>query len=566
MGRATDFDLARELARPSFTPAVRDAPALVDLIVAGDEPTATRAGPALARLRDAGRAAIEARLAAIDEGARPEPAGIDDSAKTERARVGRSRRASIDDGAKTGPAGIDDGAHARLVAVLGLLARAGDDAARALLVAQTASSAPRVRKAAAVALGKLGGDDARRALLARWDAGDAPADERRALAEALGKVGGDDALARLKALDADNDAELMRRRDRAVLMADRTAQRDLASSIGSDIAPPTPLPIQLGCRSGLGPVLLDELSALGIAAQAIGDRGAILPLSSSLSTLFASRLWATIAIPFPLAAADDLATAITRTIVSPPVLALLRALTRGPIRWRLGFTHGHKRAIVWRVARDAATAAPDLINDPTSTTWDFLVDDAQRTLSVVPRRLDDPRFAYRVADIPAASHPTVAAALALLAEPRPTDRVWDPFCGSGVELIERAHRGPARSLLGTDVDAAALDAARRNLDAAAVRAELAVADARTHAPGPVDLIITNPPLGSRVAIDAAALLVAALPGFARALAPRGRLVWITPSPRKTTPVAEQLGLVRVRAFAVDLGGVRGHVERWDRRS
>jgi 16S rRNA G966 N2-methylase RsmD len=525
MARATDFDLARELAKPSFTPAVRDAPALVDLIIAGDEPAATRAVPALAGLRDAARSAIEAHVAAIDEGAR-----------------------------------------ARLVAVLGLLARGGDDEARALLVAQTASSAPRVRKAAAIALGKLGGDDARRALLARWDAGDAPPEERRALAEALGKVGGDDALERLKALGADDDAELMRRRDRAVLMADRSAQRDLASSIADDVPPPAPLTIQLGCRSGLGPLLLEELSAIGIAAQPTGDRGATLRLTSPLSSVFASRLWATIAIPIPLVAADDLATAITRTIVSPPVLALVRALTRGPIRWRLGFAHGHKRAIVWRVARDATAAAPDLINDPTSTTWDFLVDDEQRALSVVPRRLDDPRFAYRVADVPAASHPTVAAALALLAQPRPTDRVWDPFCGSGLELIERAQRGPARSLLGTDIDAAALDAARRNLDAAAVRVDLALADARSHAPGPIDLVITNPPLGSRVAIDAAALLVAALPNLVRALAPRGRLVWITPSPRKTTPVAEQAGLVRTRALAVDLGGVRGHLERWDRRS
>jgi precorrin-6B methylase 2 len=561
MARATDFDLARELAKPSFTPAVRDAPALVDLIIAGDEPAATRAAPALARLGDAARTAVAARLAALDETANRNRAV--EGANAERAGSDEGARAGIDDGAKT--VAVDEGARARLVAVVGLLARAGDDAARALLVAQTASPAPRVRKAAAIALGKLGGDDARRALLARWDAGDAPPDERRALAEALGKVGGDAALARLKALDADHDAELMRRRDRAVLMADRTAQRDLASSIADDVRPPAPLAIQLTCRSGLGPLLLDELSALGIAAQAIGDRGATLRLTSSLSTVFASRLWAAIAFPIPLAAADDLVAAITRTIVSPPLVTLLRALTRGPIRWRLGFAHGHKRAIVWRVARDVTAAAPDLVNDPASTTWDFLVDDQQRTLSVVPRRLDDPRFAYRVADIPAASHPTVAAALALLAQPRPADRVWDPFCGSGLELIERARRGPARSLLGTDNDAAALDAARRNLDAAAVRAELALTDARTHAPGPVDLIITNPPLGSRVAVDAAALLVAALPNFARALAPRGRLVWITPSPRKTTPIAEQLGLVRTRDLAVDLGGVRGHLERWDRQ-
>ncbi|MBA3396974.1 MAG: methyltransferase, partial [Deltaproteobacteria bacterium] len=117
---------------------------------------------------------------------------------------------------------------------------------------------------------------------------------------------------------------------------------------------------------------------------------------------------------------------------------------------------------------------------------------------------------------------------------------------------------------GSDLDDAALEAARANAAAAGIAIELVHGDARTHAPGPVDLIITNPPLGSRVQLDAAALLVEALPGFARQLAPRGRLVWITPAVRRTTPVAEQLGLRRVRSLAVDLGGVRGHLERWDR--
>jgi SAM-dependent methyltransferase len=352
-------------------------------------------------------------------------------------------------------------------------------------------------------------------------------------------------------------------------MAERTAVRGAVSRIRDDAAPLAPIAVRLGCRPGLGPLLCEELAALGVAARPVGDRGAALALAGPPAALFGSRLWATLAIPFPLAAGDDLAVAVARTIAAPAVLGVLRAWTDGPIRWRLGFAHGHKRAVVWRAAQEVAAAVPDLVNDPTATTWDAIVDDAARSLELVPRRLDDPRFAYRVADVPAASHPTVAAALAWLGEARADDRVWDPFCGSGVELVERARRGPLRSLVGTDLDAGALDAARANLAAAGVAAELATADARTRAPGPpgsIDLIVTNPPLGSRVQLDAAALLVAALPGLARALAPGGRLVWITPSPRRTTPVAEQLGLTRRRSHPVDLGGVRGQLERWDRRS
>src|SRR5262249_13764540 len=115
MARPDDFDLARELARPGFTPGARDAPALVDLVSASEDPAAARAATALVGLAATGRAAIVAGLATAD-----------------------------------------DGAKARLVRALGLLARAGDGEARAELLAHITDPAPRVRKAAAVALGKLG--------------------------------------------------------------------------------------------------------------------------------------------------------------------------------------------------------------------------------------------------------------------------------------------------------------------------------------------------------------------------------------------------------------------------
>ena len=545
MARPPDFDLEKQLAQAGFTPAQRDAPALVALIVAGDEKTVVRAAPALAGLGTAGREAIARGYAAADEGAR-----------------------------------------ARLLAVLGLLARAGDPAARAELIARVQDPATRVRRAAAVALGKLATlgeaelDDVRAALIARWDGSDVTPDERRALAEALGKVGGDAAMTRLQALDPREDKELARRRDRAVLMADRTAKRGEDSTIATDILPAQPLAVRLGCRPGLGELLYGELIKLDLGGPVRPQQrtdAVDVTLARPWSALFASRLWATAAIRLPLpgmpsagspddrARAEAIARAIVTAITGPAVRDLLRAWTRGPIRWRLAMAKGHQRAVVWTVAKEVTRLAPELINDPTATTWEIVADVDERVLELVPRRLDDPRFAYRDADVPAASHPSVAAALAWVAEARPGDRVWDPFCGSGIELVERARRGPVKALLGTDVDDRALAAARTNLDAAGVVAELANADARTHDPGPVELILTNPPLGSRVRLDAVALLVAALPGFARQLARGGRLVWITPAHRKTTPVAEASGLVLARSMPVDLGGVRGRLERWDKR-
>ncbi|HEY5951834.1 MAG TPA: HEAT repeat domain-containing protein [Kofleriaceae bacterium] len=552
MARTTDFDLAKELAKPSFTPGQRDAQALVDLIVAGEDPTAERAATALVVLGDAGRRAIGARLA------------------------GEDRRGNED------ASELGEGATARLVGALGLFARRGDDEARAALIARMQDSSSRVRRAAIGALGKLGlhmtrgepsdggeagstngkrsTDEAREALLARWDAEDVTPDERRALAEALGKIGGDEALARLRDLDPGSDAELARRRDRALLIADRTAKRVDDSQVAIDVDPPAPMIVRLRCKPGLGPLLIEDLAARGFAPKGHGDGAADVRLDRAWSALFASRLWERAAIRVPIGSDDP--EAIVDALTAPAIRKLLAAWTRGPIRWRLGFSSGHKRAVVWKVAKEVSARAPELVNDPTQTTWDvFVADDA---LEISPRRLDDPRFAWRVADIPAASHPTVAAALAYVGEARHGDRVWDPFAGSAAELIERTRLGSYVSLLGTDLDATALEAARQNLASAHVEATLAQADARTYDAGEVDLIVTNPPLGSRVQLDGAALLVAALPNFARALAPGGRLVWITPAVRKTTKVAEGLGLRRSKMLPVDLGGVRGHLERWER--
>jgi hypothetical protein len=137
--------------------------------------------------------------------------------------------------------------------------------------------------------------------------------------------------------------------------------------------------------------------------------------------------------------------------------------------------------------------------------------------------------------------------------------------GLGIRSARRRAIAGARQICRSrrlDLDPGALAAARRTRRSGVGAGH---STARTHAGGPVDLIVTNPPLGSRVRLDAAALLVEALPNLARQLAPRGRLVWITPAPRETTPIAERLKLRRVRSLAVDLGGVRGQLERWDAR-
>ncbi len=532
MARPPDFDLTAALAKPSFTPAVRDAAALVALLGGDDETTIGRAQAAIARLGEPGRVALEHAL----------DAGI-----------------------------AADGAHAATIQALGLFARQGDEVAVTRLLAlitPPVHPTARVRRAGISALGKLTAppEHVRHAVIARWDATEVPADERRTLAEALGKLGGETALERLRILDPGGDSELERRRDRALLVAERGAKRGAESEIRTDVAPPAPLAVVLHCKPGLAGLLVDELRALQIEAVAEADHSVHLALDTRWATLFDARLWASagIRVPRPAGEGDALAASIVTGLTAPATRALLAAWTNGPIRWRLELPEGKQRAVVWRVARDVTAAAPELVNDPTATTWDVRIADAT-ALELIPRRAADPRFAYRSADVPAASHPTVAAALARIAEPRKGDRVWDPFVGSGLELIEVARLFAVRSLAGTDLDERALAAAKQNLDGAKLVATLVRGDARA-AEGSEDceLIITNPPLGSRVQVDAAALLVEMLPVIARRLTRGGRLVWITPAPKQTTPLAEALKLRRGFWAPIDLGGVRGRLESWTR--
>ena len=522
-------DLLALARAPSFTPGRRDLPALVALLADAGDADAARLQAALLRA-DAGPA-----LAAVAE-AIPQ---------------------------------AQDSALARLIAALGALGRR-DDAARTRVIAILADdgASARARKAAAVALGKIGGDDARAALIAYWDRGELAPDARRAAAEALGKVGGDDAIARLRATGDGGtpDAELERRRARALLMAERDATRGVASEVAMDVAPPRPVRVIARCRAGLEDLLSDELRDAGLAPRQAGRGEVAVDLDRPLATLWRARTLLGAGLVVPLPRTESFAIAIAEALTADDTIALLGALTRGPIRWRLDFAEGgHRRAVVWETAREVAARRPALVNDPTATTWDVVADERAARLELRPRRFDDTRFAYRVRDVPAASHPTIAAALALTAGTHDDDVVWDPFVGSGVELVERARLGPFARLIGSDLDPRALDAARANLDAAGLHAELVAADARVYAPPGVTLVITNPPFGRRLRGDAPELLEAFATHAADALAPGGRLVWISPVPRRTERVLGRMLRFASRR-AVDLGGFEAALERWEKPS
>jgi tRNA (guanine6-N2)-methyltransferase len=160
--------------------------------------------------------------------------------------------------------------------------------------------------------------------------------------------------------------------------------------------------------------------------------------------------------------------------------------------------------------------------------------DSLATLAV--RIADAPlhRRAYRVASIPGSLHPPLARALALLAGLGPGATLVDPFCGAGTIPIEAKLACPGLQAVGFDLDPAALDATRRNVEAAAAPVVFAIADA---AALPIDdrtadRIATNPPWGA--AVGAAGSLASDPASFTaellRALAPGGRVVVLAPPP------------------------------------
>ncbi len=119
--------------------------------------------------------------------------------------------------------------------------------------------------------------------------------------------------------------------------------------------------------------------------------------------------------------------------------AALRGLLAGHTRWRGGTPEAHDLEFRLDVAGEEAT------------------------LSL---RLSPPGFRFRGqtrAFAPAALRPPVAHALVWLSDPQPDDRFVDPFCGSGTILAERAVY-PARQVIGGDILAEALQAARENLE------------------------------------------------------------------------------------------------------
>lgn len=138
---------------------------------------------------------------------------------------------------------------------------------------------------------------------------------------------------------------------------------------------------------------------------------------------------------------------------------------------------------------------------------------------------------WRVCNREGGLNASIAYAALALAGLRAADRIFNPMCGSGTLLVERALMGPYEAMVGVDIDAAAVACAQANLKAAGRRVEVAQVDALDTGlpPRSFDLILADLPWGDDIGTHGgnAELYPAFLREMHRICSKGGRLVVIT---------------------------------------
>jgi hypothetical protein len=424
-----------------------------------------------------------------------------------------------------------------------LLGRLGEPEIAPALAATLNDDDPKVRKNAAVSLGRLGGPDQLAALA------DALGREtitwvRPSLVLALGALGGDSTYALLTAIEPHSDEE----RDALRKALDRTTpSRPVAAWVAGGWRPACLLEMPLGLER----IAQDEALALGLPLPTQIDDGRlrlardILPdrLTARLRCSYGPLLLAGDGPALPLQDAQACADQVAFMVTASQTLRRWRewiAIDGSELRFRLAFGP-HVRATTLRTVLQAlrVAAAPlGLVDSPSRYVIELVVESDQQgaRLLVRPSFSPDGRFSYREQDVPAAIDPVVAAGLARIVRTRTDATIFDPTCGSGTLLIERAKLGGVDRLFGLDIEPAAISAATANLYAAEYdrMADLAEGDAADLRNWPdCDEVLANLPFGLRtrtIEPDLEGLYDRIARNLRQALRPGGRAILYTAQP------------------------------------
>jgi len=172
------------------------------------------------------------------------------------------------------------------------------------------------------------------------------------------------------------------------------------------------------------------------------------------------------------------------------------------------------------------------------------------------------RRAYRLATVPGALHPPVAAAMAAISGVR-RGVLLDPYCGSGTILIEAGLRAPLLRLVGLDLDPAALSAAAGNAGRAAVDVALLRCDSARPpvAAGSASVILANPPWGNQVRTGGQLSGQRSWARLLDTLRPDGTLVVVDDRPQTSTYLS-RCGLGLAHDLPISLHGRHPRIQLW----
>jgi 23S rRNA G2445 N2-methylase RlmL len=451
-------------------------------------------------------------------------------------------------------------------------------AVKAWMISLLQDSSEKIRRYATAAIPKLGGDEeSERKLIDILKTTDVDR-EKKKVAAALEKIGG---AATLKAMAGSGEKLLDEQKVRASV-----ARQEGPSNVRLDAVIPKQagLRLHLRCRKGLESIVADEAredEARGGKFRVVEVRGCFVVVEPkeafTLNELYQLRCFDTAG--FSLAfirqpGSPEAMDVLAKAIASPLCEKLMAALTQGALRYRLSMVaEGNHDAAVASVTQKAFALNPKVLNDPRESPWsvDVHFDDRSALVELRPRVSPNPRLYYRTDAVNAASHPPLAACLVRVAGRQDKEIVWDPFCGSGLELIESALAGGVGQVVGTDIDPAAIAIAEANFKAAKLpgtKAAFHTCDFRdiVRIPeldrGKVSLVISNPPLGRRVRVPNMHGLFTDLFKIAsEVLRPNGRLVFV--NPLRLSSVDPTLRLESSRT--VDLGGYDCRLEVYRKR-
>jgi predicted RNA methylase len=442
------------------------------------------------------------------------------------------------------------------------------DEVKAWFLALLRDPAEKIRRYAAAALPKIGaGADEEAKLLALWQTTPV-AREKKFAARALEKIGG---ATTLQTLSTEGVFPQMEQKIKAGIARAENPSAVRMEGVLSDFAG---LRIHLRGRRGLEKIVAGEVAASVQTSKKFRIDNvspglvALTPLAPfSLADIYAWRCFGTVGfVPGRGKTGGDPAS----IIASPLARRTLGCFTTGATRYRINFIDkGRGRGAIRQLAGRVFSLCPEMLNDGRSVTWtvDIYPGAPDGDVELRPNLTPDPRFYYRRHDVPAASHPHLAASMARLAGRVENEIIWDPFCGSGLELVESALLGGLGGIHGTDLSAEAIAIARDNLAAAhalAVPTHFDCCDFRDYAQrslsaGAVTLILTNPPMGMRVPVaDLHGLIHDLFAVAARILPAGGRLVLANPISMPETPRPFRLHSRQ----PVDFGGFECRMEKY----